>query len=339
MMNIFWDNIVGHKHNIDELRLLCSEDMVPHSMLFCGIDGIGKQMVAKAMAAAILCHSPHDGIPCGECASCKALLSDIHPDFFQLVPDETGNSPIIKIETIRDMQDKIARLPILSKQRVVIINDAQTMNEAAANCLLKTIEEPGGQIYFILITNSVMALLDTIISRCMRKDFAGLSREEVAMILSSKGVTGERANYLAGFADGSVYQAMLLNDETGMALQQAAIRFFSACAEKRLDMEMVWTEGASLGRYEKKQLRQWFSFFIMVIRDQLIIYNGSDVPLYNQGDASRLTGYTGQLSQLQLMSLLKLAREYQGRLRFSVSPRLMMESFIIKAKDVCNGGI
>ena len=197
MMNIFWDNIVGHKHNIDELRLLCSEDMVPHSMLFCGIDGIGKQMVAKAMAAAILCHSPHDGIPCGECASCKALLSDIHPDFFQLVPDETGSSPIIKIETIRDMQDKIARLPILSKQRVVIINDAQTMNEAAANCLLKTIEEPGGQIYFILITNSVMALLDTIISRSsLRANSSTLSQ-------SSKGfrqrLTAEMTRFSSTF--------------------------------------------------------------------------------------------------------------------------------------------
>ena len=307
---------------------------MPHSMLFCGIDGVGKRLVAEAMAAAILCHNHVDGTACGRCPSCQALLAGTHPDFFQVVPDENTSSPIIKIEAIRQMQDKIARLPILSRQRVVIIDDSQTMNEAASNCLLKTIEEPGEQIYFILVTNSVMALLDTIISRCMREEFAGLSSEEITSLLVKRGLSAERADYLAGFADGSVRQAILLNDEEGMSLQQSAMRFFSACVDKRLDMEMVWQEGKNFDGMDKSQLSQWFSFLIMVLRDELVLYSGSQVKLYNQQDIAKISQFTGRISQSKLTAFLKLAREYQGRLRYRVASRLMMESFVIKVKDL-----
>ena len=100
MMNIFFNKVVGHERNIERLRLLCHDDKVPHSLLFSGIDGIGKKIVAEAMAASILCHNPKDGNACGECPSCKALLSDIHPDFFRVVPEETASDFIIKIETL-----------------------------------------------------------------------------------------------------------------------------------------------------------------------------------------------------------------------------------------------
>lgn len=333
-MNIFWKNIVGHQRNIERLKLLCREDRVPHSMLFCGVDGIGKKLVAEAMAATLLCHEPVDGEACGQCPSCKALMADIHPDFFWVLPEERPGSSVIKIEFIREMQEKIARLPILSRQRVVIIDDSQTMNDAAANCLLKTIEEPGGEIYFILLTNSVMALLDTIISRCMREDFSGLSVDEISTVLAIQGIAGDRAAYLAGFADGSVKQALLLDDEKGLMLQQSAMRFFSACAEKTLDMDMVWQESEALHGAGKGQARQWFSFLIMTIRDQLVLFSGSQIDLYNQRDMAKINDYTGRLSQSQLVALLKLAREYQGRLRYNISLRLTLESFMINVKDL-----
>ncbi|MCR5177169.1 MAG: DNA polymerase III subunit delta' [Anaerovibrio sp.] len=333
-MNIFWKNIIGHERNIDRLKLLCSEDRVPHSMLFCGIQGIGKRLVAESMAAAILCHNPIAGTACGECPSCKALMADIHPDFFQVQPEVKKGSELIKIEAIREMQEKISRMPVVSKQRVVIIDDAQTMNDAAANCLLKTIEEPGGQIYFILITNSVMAMLTTIISRCMREDFGGLESQDVVKVLVQKGIDDKQASYLAGFADGSVGQGLLLNDEEGSSLHNSAMKFFTACAQSVVDMELAWMLGRELGEKDKGQLQQWFGFFIMLLRDQLVLYSGSDIILYNQMDMGRLGNLAGGLSQRKLLAILKLAREYQGRLRYSVNNRLLAESFIVRVKDI-----
>jgi len=177
-------------------------------------------------------------------------------------------------------------------------------------------------------------LLDTIISRCMREEFAGLRSEEITSLLVKRGLSSERADYLAGFADGSVRQAILLNDEEGMSLQQSAMRFFSACVDKRLDMEMVWQEGKNFDGMDKSQLSQWFSFLIMVLRDELVLYSGSQVKLYNQQDIAKISQFTGRISQSKLTAFLKLAREYQGRLRYRVASRLMMESFVIKVKDL-----
>jgi DNA polymerase-3 subunit delta' len=115
------------------------------------------------------------------------------------------------------------------------------------------------------------------------------------------------------------------------------VDFFEACATGELDMEKVWNEGKSLGTMGKKdklKLRQWFGFLAMVIRDQLVLYSGSEVTLYNQTDISRINKLTGQLTHNQLIAILKLVREYQGRLRYSVNPQLMVESFIIKVKTL-----
>lgn len=187
-MNIQWNNIVGHKQVITQLCLMQQEDRIPHAMLFCGTDGVGKSLVAEALAAAILCHAPVNNQACGHCKACQALAAGTHPDFFQIQPEsETKAAPAIRIEAVRKLQEEIARIPLLSERRVVIMQEADKMNEAAANCLLKTIEEPSGQIVFILLTSRPSALLDTIISRCMRVEFGILQPEELVAILHQQG--------------------------------------------------------------------------------------------------------------------------------------------------------
>ena len=153
-MNMQWNNIVGHKQVVAQLCLMQQEDRIPHAMLFCGTDGVGKSLVAEALAAAILCHAPVHNQACGHCKACQALAAGTHPDFFQIQPEsETKAAPAIRIEAVRKLQEEIARIPLLSERRVVIMQEADKMNEAAANCLLKTIEEPSGQIVFILLTS------------------------------------------------------------------------------------------------------------------------------------------------------------------------------------------
>ena len=97
---------------------------------------------------------------------------------------------------------------------------------------------------------------------------------------------------------------------------------------------MVWQEGKNFDGVDKSQLSQWFSFLIMILRDELVLYSGSPVKLYNQQDIAKISKFTGRISQSKLTAFLKLAREYQGRLRYRVASRLMMESFVIKVKDL-----
>ena len=331
-MNMQWNNIIGHKQVITQLCLMQQEDRIPHAMLFCGTDGVGKSLVAEALAAAILCHAPVHNQACGHCKACRALAAGTHPDFFQIQPEsETKAAPAIRIEAVRKLQEEIARIPLLSERRVVIMQEADKMNEAAANCLLKTIEEPSGQIVFILLTSRPSALLDTIISRCMRVEFGILQPEELVAILHQQGIEEPLAGKLASIADGSVSKALAMQDEELLNLQAQA--FDLASAAGTLGVEQLLQLAKEMSSHSRERLIQWLGFLAMIYRDLLMLYSGSGLPLYNQSDIDRLSSLLNKYHQQELLQLLQLVQDYQKRLGSNVNTQLCLEGFLIRINN------
>lgn len=331
-MNMQWNNIIGHKQVITQLCLMQQEDRIPHAMLFCGTDGVGKSLVAEALAAAILCHAPVHNQACGHCEACRALAAGTHPDFFQIQPEsETKAAPAIRIEAVRKLQEEIARIPLLSERRVVIMQEADKMNEAAANCLLKTIEEPSGQIVFILLTSRPSALLDTIISRCMRVEFGILQPEELVAILHQQGIEEPLAGKLASIADGSVSKALAMQDEELLNLQTQA--FDLASAAGTLGVEQLLQLAKEMSSHSRERLIQWLGFLAMIYRDLLMLYSGSGLPLYNQSDIDRLSSLLNKYHQQELLQLLQLVQDYQKRLGSNVNTQLCLEGFLIRINN------
>lgn len=331
-MNMQWNNIIGHKQVITQLCLMQQEDRIPHAMLFCGTDGVGKSLVAEALAAAILCHAPVHNQACGHCKACRALAAGTHPDFFQIQPEsETKAAPAIRIEAVRKLQEEIARIPLLSERRVVIMQEADKMNEAAANCLLKTIEEPSGQIVFILLTSRSSALLDTIISRCMRVEFGILQPEELVAILHQQGIEEPLAGKLASIADGSVSKALAMQDEELLNLQSQA--FDLASAAGTLGVEQLLQLAKEMSNHSREKLIQWLGFLAMIYRDLLMLYSGSGLPLYNQSDIDRLSSLLNKYHQQELLQLLQLVQDYQKRLGSNVNTQLCLEGFLIRINN------
>lgn len=308
------------------------EDRIPHAMLFCGTDGVGKSLVAEALAAAILCHAPVHNQACGHCKACRALAAGTHPDFFQIQPEsETKAAPAIRIEAVRKLQEEIARIPLLSERRVVIMQEADKMNEAAANCLLKTIEEPSGQIVFILLTSRPSALLDTIISRCMRVEFGILQPEELVAILHQQGIDEPLAGKLASIADGSVSKALAMQDEELLNLQTQA--FDLASAAGTLGVEQLLQLAKEMSSHSREKLIQWLGFLAMIYRDLLMLYSGSGLPLYNQSDIDRLSSLLNKYHPQELLQLLQLVQDYQKRLGSNVNTQLCLEGFLIRINN------
>ena len=118
-------NIYGHEEIKTDLQLLLQQKKLPHALLFSGIEGIGKLLIAKQLAKSLLCKE--QDIACDNCLSCKLFNEKTHPDFYFVEPEGKAK-PLIKIEQIRNMQASISLSPYLSDKRVVIINDAQYLN-------------------------------------------------------------------------------------------------------------------------------------------------------------------------------------------------------------------
>lgn len=332
-MNIEWDRVIGHKKIVQQLQQLQAEDRLPHALLFCGTAGIGKSLAAEALAAALLCHSPAQGRACGTCPSCKALKAGTHPDFFTLRAESKGSgAEVIKIEAVREMQTGISRVPLLSGRRVVIIYEADKLNEPAENCLLKTIEEPSGEAYFILLSSGAGALLDTIISRCMRVEFGILHRGEIAEILAAQGVPEHERELLSNIADGSAARALALKEPELLALRENA--FSLAEQAGKMSAIDIMEQAGKMSAHTRAELGQWLGFLAMLYRDMLLLYTGGGETMYNQQDTGRLSAMVPRYSAGKLLALLQLIQEYQKRMQSNANIQLCLEGFYIRLNEL-----
>ena len=201
-----FENIIGNKRNKEILKKAIEINKTSHSYIFCGTEGIGKKLIAKELAKKILCLKEKEN-GC-DCKSCIEFDSDNNPDF-QLIESVDGK---IKIEQIRQMQRKVAEKPIISNNKVYIINNADTMTTEAQNCLLKTLEEPPEYITIILICTNEGNLLSTIKSRCTRMQFEPIKDEELKEYIKTKLPDEQISPQIIELAQGSIGKAIKLNE-------------------------------------------------------------------------------------------------------------------------------
>lgn len=224
-----FESIIDQDRPVRFLTTLFLKEIIPHAMLFTGIEGVGKKTCAKIFAMLNNCHgksgppvnstgayssietTDHRINPCGVCKSCRKIESDYHPDIIFVKP--TGH--FIRINRIRELTHSIAMKPYEAKLRVVIISDAHTMTPEAGNALLKSLEEPPDRTIFILTAVQAEDLLPTIVSRCRQISFNPISLKNIVAILNKKkGLDPEDAMSIAVMANGSISKAMMMSKPT-----------------------------------------------------------------------------------------------------------------------------
>lgn len=328
-MNINWKNISGHEENIAQLQQLLQEDRLPHALLFYGLRGVGKFLTARVLAAALLCGKKE---ACGTCPSCREFMAETHPDFFVLEP-EGKMIRMIKIEQIRKLQTAIAKRPYRSERQVVIIDQADAMNEAAANCLLKTLEEPQGQTVFILLAEKKDALLDTIVSRSMLVPFQPLARALLREMLEKQGADKAAAGTIASLAAGSFGRALELLQPEIMEKRQDALRFFAKLPE--LSLEEVWKESQRLGAFSRDDVQEFFSWQNMLFRDLLVFKGNCQVEdLYNPDQAELFQELLAAWSLPAIFLAMEAVKNLQKRLASNANVKLLIEQFLLKIRDI-----
>ena len=155
-----WHLVLWH-----QLTRLADSGRMPHALLIHGAHGLGKQSLAEALIARTLCAKPEEQA-CGHCHSCRMLASGYHPDLLRVGPEEGKRQ--IRIDPIREVNRFVSQTAQQGGYRVIVISPAEAMNIAAANALLKSLEEPGDKTLFILLSDVPSRMLPTIRSRCQQ---------------------------------------------------------------------------------------------------------------------------------------------------------------------------
>lgn len=322
-----WQNIKGHEQIKQDLARLLSMNRLPHALLFTGEEGIGKAMTARMLSKALLCRSGSSFEPCGTCPSCRAFEEGSHPDFFCLQPEGSGAVKMIKIEQMRQVQAALALSPYLSERRAVVIDGAEFMNDTAANSLLKTLEEPQGEIYFILVTANKDKLLPTVLSRCTKIYFAPLKNEEVASILQAKGsVERDRAEVIARLAGGSAGRALDFIDSGALELRGKAASILSG----RLSDQQILDISAELSALDRIRIRQWASFVQQLLRDAMLQSAGAAPEMLCSSDMQDELSDAVQLGKSRLLKKTELALQLARRLNSNADARLIIQNFLLQ---------
>lgn len=202
---------------------------VVHAFLIHGDEGCGKKTLAQTMSMALHCTGEGEK-PCLECGPCRRMLMGVHPDHIEVASD----SSVISVKMVRDLIDRLTEKPYEGGWRTVIIHDAEKMNEAAQNALLKTLEEPDGRTAFFLLTAHPEGLLATIRSRCRPVFMPRLSEEVIASELIGRGMSEGRARYAARLSQGVMGRAIALcrEDDPYFAWRDEAVKLMQTLRRK-----------------------------------------------------------------------------------------------------------
>jgi len=196
--------IIGQTRAVSLLQHSLEAGTLAHAYLLIGPPHVGKMTLAKNLAQALNCEAKER--PCLKCTACQKIAARKHADV-QVIGltqnEDSAEAKLIGIDQIKDVQHSASLPPFEGKHKVFIIDGAELLSIEAANCLLKTLEEPNDKVTFILLTVNDKLLPATVVSRCQRLELPPLSTSEAAQALADRqGIDNERARLLAGLSHG-----------------------------------------------------------------------------------------------------------------------------------------
>jgi DNA polymerase-3 subunit delta' len=285
--------------------------------------------LALNLAQALNC--PADTPPCGVCDSCQKIASGKHADV-QIVGLDSSNSAEIGIDQIRQVQHSSSLPPFEGRHKVFIIDRAELLSTEAANCLLKTLEEPAAGVIFILLTAKSGVLPATVVSRCQQLELPPLPASQVEDFLSQRrGVERQRAGLLARLSHGCLGWAILAASDERL-LQQRAERLeglFNVIGGDygvRFDYvtRLVGWFGQSRGLVQEI-LDLWLWWW----RDLLLVKLGSGDGVTNIDHQAMLVDMAGGYRLEEIRSVINAVQATGEQLRQNANPRLVFEVLML----------
>ncbi|WPL15519.1 DNA polymerase III subunit delta' [Thiorhodovibrio winogradskyi] len=316
--------LVGHWQRLWKAQV---KGRLGHAWLFTGPVGLGKRLFAERLARALLCQHPdEDGAPCGVCSECHLIDAGYHPDLQRIVPDAESASGEIKVDAIREL----VALENLTSHRggykVVHIVPAEAMNRAAANSLLKTLEEPTERTLLLLIADDASRLPATIRSRCQHLVCVPPPEHEalpwLAAMLQSPPAPPE---LLLRLARGAPLKALTMGQADYLSLRRQGFQQFLGVAEGREDPLAVAAAWQSLDMPLLLELALgWLCDIARLIGDPQAQY------LSNPDLHDALLALALRLPSEKLHEFLRHCLRAGSLQQGSVNKQLLLESLLIR---------
>lgn len=266
-----WQHIRGHEALVREFTHAVRRGRLAHAYLFTGPPGIGKRLFALELAKTLLCERSPGTDPwqaCDICASCKLVAAGNHPDLnIAGRPTDTNELPI---KVVRDLCQTLALKSAYGRGKAAILDDADDLNDFAANSFLKTLEEPPPRSLLILVGTSAQAQLPTIVSRCQLIQFQPLPGDVVRDLLHAQGVEDRRLlERVVKLANGSPGQALALADAELWEFRRVLIQALARSPVDSVGLAQQWLQFIEKAGKESASQRRRASLTLQLLLDFL----------------------------------------------------------------------
>lgn len=324
------DLLPWHMENWTRLLETRRQGRLPHAMLLTGSDGLGKARFARQLAESLLCEQPaDDGLACGQCRQCLLLEAGSHPDL-RLVAPEAGKTQI-GIDAVRELVVGNTLSVGEESHRVFIIDPADSMGRAAANALLKTLEEPIKGSLLILLSARADRLPITIRSRCQQLKIAAPAQDEaIAWIVRNTQVSSVQALQLLQLAKGAPLNVPALIENNALERHNQLLQSFVALAAGKasaVQISEAWLKEQALSQL----LVYMASWIEAMVRKKMAPQSELAFP--------PLQSLSERLDSKPAYQLLDKLHATERMSMNNLNPQLALESILLEWGRIANGEI
>jgi DNA polymerase-3 subunit delta' len=305
----------------------------PHALLITGRRGIGKRILALHFAQALLCEEPGaDGSACGRCPSCTYVVKGTHPDLRVIEPverDDEGNptpADEIVVARVRELIEFTQLSTHRQRAKVAVIVPAETMNTAAENALLKTLEEPPAATYLILVSHQPGRLPATIVSRCRLLASPEPDTDAAVAWLSAQGAREPRV--LLAQAGGAPLLALTLADP--VVQRERELLLAELARPERLAPVAVGARIDAYGRDERKARLADVVYWLLTWTADLAAMRSGGAARFNPDREEALALLSARVARLKLFRYYQTLLQQRALLGHPLQPRLVAEALLFE---------
>jgi DNA polymerase-3 subunit delta' len=325
-------------HAATAAALLSRRERFPQALLIHGPRGIGKHALALALAQGLLCEAPSgDGLACGRCPGCRYAVAGRHPDLLRLelvmTNEETGELEAVETITIDRVRTLIEAVQLSShrqRAKVGVVAPAERMNAAAANALLKTLEEPPPGTYFVLVSDQPGRLPATIVSRCRRLQAPRPTRDEAITWLEAQGIAD--AALVLAQAEAAPLAALVHADPR--VQEERRLWIASLAAPERLSVTGLGARIDAAKKDERRARLGWVIDWLLAWTADLALVAAGSPPRRNPDAAAALATLAPRLAPPALFRYHRSLLRQRALLAHPLAPRLVVEALLIDYRDL-----
>ena len=345
-----FDELTGNERVKAALKRIMVADRLPGAMLFVGEEGIGKKRFALEVARALNCRTPKDREACGVCSSCTRIVKLNYPqredadEWTQIIwtdhPDVglvVAPKRVLRVEQMRQIEKEANFRPFEGKARIFLIDEADKLNDASANALLKVLEEPPRTSYLILITARPAMLLPTILSRCQMIRFSPLTPAEIETHLTkNKLADSKTARLRARAASGSIGRALSGDLVTFTSQRKAMLKVLNTLVLSQ-DRAQLLRAAEQLNEVQyKDEFEERLDVLETLIRDAWMLSLGvNSEQLVNEDLLTELREISEKMDSSRAADWILQIEDLREQLIVNVNRKITTDAlFLVMAGDV-----